>query len=370
MSEPYPHVRVAGSPYDRGRRHGELARERVIRSLALYRRQFASGAGWSWDQATAHARAFRPPIEAAFPAALEEIRGIADGAGVAADDILALNVRTEIMLAAVARRAAAECTAFAVLPAGTAGGHLLLGQNWDWKPGCTETVVVLEAEPDEGPPFVTVVEAGLLAKAGFNGAGIGVVTNALITDDDRGEPGVPYHVILRAILAAGSLPEALDAVIRHRRASSANYLVASREGMAVDIEAAPGDHARTWLHWPDPDTLVHTNHFLADTGARDVGRWWAPDSPFRHRRARDLLAGHAGEVHPGMLQAMLRDHVSHPSGICAHPDPAVPDDERSLTVASVLVDLSAATLWISDGPPCEHAYRRVDYAGFLDGRAG
>ena len=36
------------------------------------------------------------------------------------DDILAINVRTEVMFAAVARRAAGECTAFAVLPTGAA----------------------------------------------------------------------------------------------------------------------------------------------------------------------------------------------------------------------------------------------------------
>jgi isopenicillin-N N-acyltransferase-like protein len=370
MSDPYPHLRVTGPPHDRGRRYGELARDRVHRSLALYRHQFETGAGWSWEQATAYASGFRPSIEAAFPAALEEIEGIADGAGVAADDILALNVRTEIMLPAIARRAAAECTALAVLPGGTAGGHPLIGQNWDWKPDCTRTAVVLEAEPDDGPPFVTVVEAGLLAKAGFNGAGIGLATNALITDEDRGDPGVPYHVVLRAILAARTLPEALDAVIRHRRASSANYLVASRDGMAVDIEAAAGDHSRVWLHWPEPHTLVHTNHLLAETGARDVGRWWAPDSPFRHRRATDLLAAHAGEVHPAMVQALLRDHVNHPAGICAHPDPAAPEEERTQTVASLVLDLASMTLWLSDGPPCEHPYRRVEYADFLDGSPG
>ena len=54
--------------------------------------------------------------------------------------------------------------------------------------------MVLEAEQDEGPRFVTVVEAGLLAKFGLNSAGVGILTNALVCDGDTGEPGVPYHV--------------------------------------------------------------------------------------------------------------------------------------------------------------------------------
>lgn len=370
MPRPYPHIRVSGGPGDRGRQYGIQARERIGISIGLYRRVFEHYAGWSWDRVVGHARAYLPAIEAAHPRYLQEIVGIAEGAGHAVDDILAINVRTEIMFAAVARQAAGECTAFAVLPAATAGGHPLIGQNWDWKPHCTETVVVLEAEQDDGPAYVTVVEAGLLAKTGFNSAGIGLVTNALVSDRDRGDPGLPYHVILRAILDAPNLPGALDAVTRHPRASAANYLVSSREGMAVDIEAAPGDHSQVWLHWPDPDTLVHTNHYLADTALKDVMRWHAPDSPFRHQRASSLLAEHRGRVHPAMLQAMLRDHVNHPAGVCAHPDPSLPELEQDMTVASVLFDLESRTMWIADGQPCEVEYRRADYAGFLGTPAG
>lgn len=370
MAGTYPHIRVSGEPRARGRQYGTQARERVERSVALYRRVFEHYAGWPWDRVTSHARDYRPAIDDAHPRYLEEMAGLAEGAGLAADDILAINVRTEIMFAAVARQAAGECTAFAVLPSGTAGGHPLIGQNWDWKPHCTETVVVLEAEQDEGPSYVTVVEAGLLAKTGMNSAGIGLVTNALISDRDRGDPGLPYHVILRAILDARNLPDALDAVTRHQRASAANYLVASRDGMAVDIESAPGDHAQVWLTWPDPDALAHTNHYLAETGLKDVMRWYAPDSPFRHRRASTLLAEHRGRVHPAMLQAMLRDHVNHPAGVCAHPDPALPELEQDMSVASVLYDLESRTMWIADGQPCEVEYRRVEYAGFLGAPAG
>jgi isopenicillin-N N-acyltransferase-like protein len=369
MADTYPHVRVAGAPRERGRQYGEQARDRVRRSVELYRAVFAHVAGWTWDEAVAHARTYRPSIEAAHPHLLDELAGIAEGAGLDPDDVLAINVRTEIMFAAVARQVA-ECTAFAALPPATAGGHLLLGQNWDWRPACTGTVVVLEAEPDNGPAFVTVVEAGLLAKTGMNAAGIGLVTNALVTDADRGEPGLPYHVILRAILEARNLPDALDAVTRHRRASAANYLVASREGMAVDIEAAPGDHSRVWLTWPEPDVLVHANHLIADTGLKDVMRWYSPDSPFRHRRAAGLLAEHHGRIHPAMLQALLRDHVNAPAGVCTHPDPRLPELERDMTVASILFDLDRWTMWLADGQPCEHEYRAVEYAAFLGGRPG
>jgi isopenicillin-N N-acyltransferase-like protein len=367
MPEPYPHIRVHGAPRERGRQLGTIARERVHASVELYRRVFAHSAGWDWPQVTAHAAGYRAPIAAAHPRYLEEIAGIAEGAGLAEDDILALNVRTEIMFAAVARQAASECTSFAVLPSGTAGGHTLLGQNWDWKPGCVDTTIVLEADQDEGPRYVTIVEAGLLAKTGLNAHGIGLCANTLVSDLDAGEVGLPYHVILRAILDARDLAEALDAVQRHPRSASANYLVASSGGMAVDVETAPGDHANVWLAWPDPDHLVHANPYTCATGRKDVMRWHSPDSPFRHRRAAMLLDEARGRVHPAQLQALLRDHLNGSASICSHPDGSLPELERDMTVASVVYDLDTLTAWIADGPPCEHEYRKVELADFLRG---
>ena len=107
-------------------------------------------------------------------------------------DVLAINLRTEIIWAASARDAARpalplECTAFAALP-GRTGGRTLIGQTWDWLVHAAETTVVLEARQDDGPDYVTVVEAGLLAKAGMNSAGVALATNALVSAADRGAP--------------------------------------------------------------------------------------------------------------------------------------------------------------------------------------
>jgi isopenicillin-N N-acyltransferase like protein len=362
MSATYPHIRIKGDPRERGRQYGRLAAERVRRSVGIYRRIFAYYADWDWDKVTAHARDYKPAIEAVHPRYLEEMAGIAEGAGLAMDDILAINVRTEVMFAAVARKAASECTSFAALPAATADGHTLIGENWDWKRHMTDTVVVVEAEQDQGPSYVTVVEAGLLAKAGMNSAGIGLATNALISDNDCGEPGLPYHVILRAILDAPNLPMALDAVARHHRSSAANYLIASREGMAVNIETAPGDHSQVWLTWPERDTLVHTNHYVCETGLKDVMRWHTPDSPFRHRRASILFEEARGQLDPAAIQTVMRDHVNHPLGVCSHPDASLPELEQDMSVLSVIFDLETASMWLADGQPCEHEFRRVDYA--------
>ena len=150
----FPHVRVRGGARQRGRRYGELAGARVRRSIQAYDAVFAHYAQWDPARVRREALRYVEPIEAFGPAYLEELRGIAEGAGVPFDDVLAINVRTEVMYAAKARNAAAmlprtlECTAFAAVPTSVdaavptsvdagieAGGRpVLVGQNGTGRP--------------------------------------------------------------------------------------------------------------------------------------------------------------------------------------------------------------------------------------------
>src|SRR5437764_7249378 len=235
------HVRVEGSSYQRGRQYGRQAAIRVRLSVQAYQQTFAYYAGWDWPTVRREAARFEAPIGAVMPAYLEELRGIADGAGLDLADVLAINVRTEVMYAAKARQAPRtgtqpqappECSAFACVPAPGQNDPVLIGQNWDWLLHSAQTLVVLEVRQDEGPDFVTVVEAGLLAKTGMNPAGLGLVTNARATAADGREPGLPYQVLLRAVLDCTPLTDALEALQAGPRSSSATYLIAQAGGAA------------------------------------------------------------------------------------------------------------------------------------------
>ena len=368
------HVRVVGTSYQRGLQYGTQARARVRLSVQAYQQAFAHYAGWDWPAVRREAARFEAPIGKFRPAYLEEMRGIAAGAGLDLADVLAINVRTEVMYSAKARNAPraepptakhlpAECSAFAYVPAPGQPGATILGQNWDWLLHAAQTLVVLEVRPDDGPDFVTVVEAGLLAKTGMNAAGLGLVTNALVTDADTGEPGLPYHVLLRAVLDCGTVTEALKVLQAGLRSSSANYLIAHASGTALDIEAAPGDFTRLYPLFPQDGVLLHTNHFLAPRrDPVDLSLWAMPDSAVRLQR---LQAAMTKPEHPPTLddfRILLADHADYPNSVCAHPDPADHPREQGATIASVLMDLSARRLWLAAGHPCQVPYELLDVA--------
>src|SRR5579872_4438948 len=91
-----PFIEISGGPQERGRQYGEGAREQIRRSMAFYRDAYASASKLSWDEIRERAPRWVPIIENYLPGISEEVRGIAEGAGVSFEDILALNARAEL----------------------------------------------------------------------------------------------------------------------------------------------------------------------------------------------------------------------------------------------------------------------------------
>jgi isopenicillin-N N-acyltransferase-like protein len=353
----WPVVAVGGGPRERGRAYGAQARERVHRSLELYENVFRHYTGMRWPAVRDRAGAFADPIDAYDVRLLPEIEGIAEGAAVEAEDILALNIRTEVMFG----MGRAECTAMCVSD-DAEGRHVLLAQNWDWKPGAMHTCVLLAATPHDAPSFVTLVEAGLLAKCGLNDVGIGLATNALTSTLDRGEPAVPFHAILRRILTSASFDEAVDAVTSPLRASSANYLIASRHGRATGLETAPG--GPEGIHRTDAARLVHANHFLEPTreGSKDLERLDGSSTSVARQASADARLRGSGPDSVEELLGALRDHAAP---VCQHALPDEPPETASDTIAAMAMDLNEGVLWVTEGHPCTEAPERLELGALV-----
>lgn len=351
----WPIVVAAGGPRERGRAYGEAARDRVHRSIELYEAIFRSYTGLRWTEVRDRAGAFAEWFDDTDVQLLPELEGIAEGAGVDAEDVLTLNVRTEVMFGLDARAGRAttkECTAIGAAPPATRDDHVLVAQNWDWKPGARATCVLLVMRPTDRPAFVTLVEAGLLAKTGMNEAGVALATNALTSSRDRGEPGVPYHAILRRILSSTTLDDATREVTHRQRASSANYLIGEGTGRLVDLEVAPGGPDTAWR--TEGATVCHANHFeRPDRPFKDLALLEGRESPMRRDRALGSIVD--GPIDASTIQEALCGHAPDrgDGSICAHGDPALPPEDDYVTIASIVLDPTAGELWITHGSPCE-----------------
>ena len=352
-------IAVRGSALERVYQYGRQASRHIHRCVAAYRDAFQHRASLEWEDALAQARGYRRDIEAFCPDALQEMTGIADGAELPFDVILLLNCRSELMFAGARRKGApvpCECTSFAVTPQASADGHMLLGQNWDWVPFAREVCVLLEVHREDKPAYATIVEAGMLAKVGFNAAGLGVCTNTLVSERDAGARGVPYHVMLRALFDAASMDEARSLLHAPKRALSANYLLAHASGEAANFETIAGGPGEVRTTLPHAGLLAHSNHFLAEEFASIDA--YVANSPHSVTRLADMWTGlrsHAQRT-VSQMQRILRSHEHAPNGVCSHPDPAAHPLYARCTVASVITDLTAGEMLFTDGPPCTAAY--------------
>jgi isopenicillin-N N-acyltransferase-like protein len=370
----FPLIEVSGPARERGEQHGRQAKVRIARSIATYARLFAY-CGIDWQGAQRLGAAYRDLVGGLDAALLEEIEGIAAGAGRNVDEILALNARTEILppsypgephadrhkiLAANARAGVpdwGECTAVAVKPAQSATGTTLLAQNWDWLGAQRAALVLLRVRDSEGACCLTLTEAGMLAKIGLNRRGFGVCLNILRSSDDGAHAGVPVHVLLRALLACDSVADAIGFAAKLSFGASSNVLCADASGDTAALEFSP--RGLEVVRGADA-ALCHTNHFLAPAAAKHQASLASSLSTVpRLARITALTQAHEGKFSNTDLQRMLRDESDGYLSICRSPDPSLDPLACIETVASVVMDLRERVMHVAPDVPSRTDYLPV-----------
>ena len=195
-------ISVKGKPFDRGRQYGSQAREQICRNVYLYFDMWNTLCGAKRSEVLKQCTGLVPVIGEYDADILEELEGVAKGADLSLEEIIALNARYDITstLSIAHQYMSSGCTSVAALPQVTKDGHTILGQNWDFKPRFQESNITLEVEQEGKPNIVTQTEAGTLAHRGMNSAGLGVCFNALASSQDRFESATPFLIMIRGIL--------------------------------------------------------------------------------------------------------------------------------------------------------------------------
>ncbi|WP_434752337.1 C45 family autoproteolytic acyltransferase/hydolase [Paenibacillus amylolyticus] len=339
MLSPLKHIIVSGSPFERGTQYGETLRhdirdflnDNIARINSIRRNPF------TLEEALGITDSHIPHIEACTPQLAEEIKGLAQGAGISYREGMLLQLRREIIATGL------ECTAFACF---SQEGRAVIAQNVDLAGGMTDLGMILEVQtPGADPDLLMYTHVGLIGYLGINSYGLGIGLNMVLSPGWR--PGVPPYLLIRHLLHQPTLEKCEREIGRVRRASSRNLLMT--DGMRLVNVEMTVEHERSI----EDSLLVHTNHYLhEDFIGCDLVNPNTSTYP-RLKRAKDRLRQYGDRPAVWQMEELLAYHESGPGNLCVHQDE---DLSNVATIASVILEPSTGRMRICKGYPCTEPF--------------
>lgn len=229
-------LHLKGTPHEMGVQHGKLLGEHVRANLQFLLNEKGKEAIATLgpveikprELLTSIVKMQQPHVPAKY---WDELKGLAEGAGVSVDEVQAANFIPELF----------HCSGFAVMNSATKNGTLYHGRVLDYGVDLRlqDHAVIIVAEPENGIPFVNVTYAGFIGSVtGMNAehVSIGEMGGGGIGHWE----GVPMAFLVREVLETAGDLDAAVAVFRDNPRTCEYYFVIAdgKTNQAVGMEAA------------------------------------------------------------------------------------------------------------------------------------
>jgi len=367
---------LEGTPRQRGRIHGESLRAEIQKLAGGQIEAIRKAGGDPLDYAgrIVDGAGFLDAAEKWTPHCVEEIRGIAEGAGIDFKIMFAFNLLDESDWFFNADKWVntdyKENSRCSVLGAGRETGHpAILAQNADMGPavdGYQTLLHVKHADSDLEELIMTL--PGVMGVYGLNNRSLGICLNAMTMSLNKSPEGLGTIFISRGILYQKNLEDAIAFITRVKHASGEAYTFGDKERVVCFEGSA--NKVVPFIPYRGVKRVYHTNHPLVSD---DV--WLSPDNPEKIApQLKERLA--AGiENSKTRLQALenrLND-ASRPvtaesvkSILCSHDSPEYPvcrhDERGNITTFSMIMVLTdSPELQAAPGPPCKTEFKSYKF---------
>ncbi|MFC1936047.1 C45 family autoproteolytic acyltransferase/hydrolase [Chloroflexota bacterium] len=289
-----------------------------------------------------------------WPALLEEMRGIAEGAAVAYEKILLANVLGEIVN---------SCSIWAACGAATKNGETLLGMNSDEEKETAKYEIVKIIEPEKGYKVIANSLAGMVwLSSGLNEKGLAMGFPMLwLRRGSKPRQQMPAAVLFKTLFECGTVDEALAMCdgLPEPALPTAQYIV------------DPHKVARVEWAKDERDVTVIESGFLSNTNLPesakikkyDATSEWSDrvtyNAPYRHKRMKQLERQYYGDIDVRVMQAISTDHGEGDTlnkSICQHSLTPM----GGATVSALIAQPGKLKVWISGYPPCKTGFMEFE----------
>ncbi len=299
------------------------------------------------------------------PQVLEEVEGIAEGAGIDFKTIFALQLpdeewwyhreKTGLEFSGIGANAD-HCSSIGVHNKN--GGSNFVAENLD-VPGYFDGHQVLLHKIDSETHHEEMIFSadGMVALAGMNNHGIGICCNALL-QLNHSKDGLPVAFVIRGVLSRKNLINIIDFVYRVKHASGQNYIIGD-QNRVIGLECSANKVSQQ-LPDRETSTLCHTNHPLVNDDVQlssilenlakipDSERVLS-DSEIRYNSLENMLNNSQKPIGVSDIKSILSSHDMPKNPICRHKV----SESGAMTLGSLIMELSdIPTLFLSPNPPC------------------
>ena len=332
-----PIIHVKGNHYEVGHQIGTRLKENLLNEVNHLKSRS------DWDKLRANGALFLAYSRKHLPEYIEEYQGAADALGIELEELFP-TICEELFYPEFFK----GCSDLIASGDVTEDGSVLVAHNNDTEPG---PVTIIHYQVTGEPEILAVGYGGLGISVGYNSAGISLTGNQVDSTDIR--VGVPRMLLVRKILAAKRIGEAIDAAIMEQRASNYNQVIADANGEIYSIEGSATDYEAIYAV---DGYLVHTNHYVSPRMRKfELYPNQITGSIVRYNRATRLMKGSLGHITVENLMQFLRDHVNLPYSICRH-------GEEIKTTFSVIINLTTMKMLLAPGNPCEVEYSEYSFS--------
>lgn len=351
-------IELAGTPYEMGLAHGKALKPEIAELVKRWKEDLARTYKMTAEDFVRKflaATDFKPAIERWTPGLLDEVRGIAEGAGIDFDTIYAFQLIDETWV--MGREASLDkCTSIAA--GARAGSPAFVSQTMDI-PGFYHGFQTVLRIRDEVRNLETLVFTipGVVALNGVNSRSVGVCVNA-VTQLAYSPKGLPVAFVIRGILRQKTYGEAVKFLEDIPPAAPQNYMIGG-PWEAAGFERSAGRMSR-FMPFDGAAFTYHTNHPIVNDDLtprfaeqlKRRGQTLAQYGAFCTRFAflRKALADNTAVLDLDRLKALYADR---PSGI----------NNAGTYGCTIMILGGKPELHISPGRPDARPFQRLDFAG-------
>lgn len=338
-------IKITGNPYERGYKFGERLKNK-IKACIEFENNFWS-ARVTPEQTK---RSFEENIgvfESFAPEILEEIRGLAEGAGLKHEQFLNSAISSPYF-------SPMFCSAFIALSSLTKNKEPIMGRNVDWSSESKIHIRYTLTKPSNGYNHICSRDLDSVGYYdGMNERGLAIGWAGVFTPKSEVAPGLSMFFITKLVLErCSSAKEAIRLIENVPIANAANFIILDKNGAAVIETTSKHRIIRTPKKSKRENFLIITNNFTSPKMKKYdvIYKKWPEAADPRIKRYNELIKENAGSIDVKITKKILSDHEG---SICAHDKD---EGQGQETISSFIALPKSKSPFYANGAPCKNKY--------------